>query len=67
MGEPTLGYSPIQLKLENKDREIPIGTLKGIPMDLDGVRTMTYFEVIDIVDKTTPYPILLGLDWAFDN
>jgi hypothetical protein len=23
--------------------------------------------MIDIVDESTPYPILLGLDWAFDN
>jgi hypothetical protein len=67
MGEPTLGYSPIQLKLENQHRVIPIGRLKGIPLDLDGVCTMEYFEVIDIVDNTTPYPALLGLDWAFEN
>jgi hypothetical protein len=33
MGEPTLGYSPIQLKLENQHRVIPIGELKGIPLD----------------------------------
>jgi hypothetical protein len=25
------------------------------------------FEVIEIVDGTTPYPTLLGLDWEFDN
>jgi hypothetical protein len=25
------------------------------------------FEVIDIVDGSTPYPTLLGLDWEFDN
>jgi hypothetical protein len=31
------------------------------------VCTMEYFEVIDIVDNTTPYPTLLGLYWAFDN
>jgi hypothetical protein len=62
MGEPTLGYSPIQLKLENQHRVIPIGQLKGIPTDLYGVHTMVYFEVIDIVDNTTPYPTLLGLD-----
>jgi hypothetical protein len=28
MGEPTLGYSPIQLKLENQHRVLPIGRLK---------------------------------------
>ena len=43
MGEPTLGYSLIQLKLENQHRVIPIDQLKGIPVDLDGVCTMTYF------------------------
>jgi hypothetical protein len=30
MGEPTLGYSPIQLKLENQHKLIPIGILKDI-------------------------------------
>jgi hypothetical protein len=67
MGEPQLGYSPIQLKLENQHRVVPIGILKGIPVDLDGVCTMADFEVIDIVDNTSPYPTLLGLDWDFDN
>jgi hypothetical protein len=36
-------------------------------MDLYGVCTMEYFEIIDMVDNTTPYPTLLGLDWAFDS
>ena len=49
MGEPTLGYSPIQLKLANQHRVIPIGRLKSILVDLYGVHTMAYFEVIDIV------------------
>jgi hypothetical protein len=31
------------------------------------VCTKTDFEVIEIVDSTTPYPTLIGLDWAFDN
>jgi hypothetical protein len=31
------------------------------------VHTKTYFEFIEIVDDTTPYPALLGLDWAFDK
>jgi hypothetical protein len=29
--------------------------------------TGVYFEVIEIVDGTTPYPTLLSMDWAFDN
>jgi hypothetical protein len=67
MGEPTLGYSHIQLKLSNQQRVLPIGRLKGVTVDLDGVRTKADFEVIDIVDGTTPYPTFLGLDWEFEN
>jgi hypothetical protein len=46
---------------------VPIRSLKGIPFDLDGVRTMVDFEVIDIINNTSPHPTLLGLDWPFDN
>jgi hypothetical protein len=67
MGEPTLGYSHVQLKLENKHKVLPIGRLKGVTVDLDGVRTVEDFGLIKIVYGTTPYPTLLGLDWAFDN
>jgi hypothetical protein len=46
---------------------VPIRRLTGIPVDLDDVHTMDDFEVIDILENTSPYPTLLGLDWAFDN
>lgn len=36
-------------------------------VDMDGVQSMTDFEVIEIVDETDPYPTLLGIDYAFDN
>jgi hypothetical protein len=52
MGEPKLGYSLVQLKLENQHRFLPIGRLKGVTVDLDGVRTKDNFEVIEIVDST---------------
>jgi hypothetical protein len=67
MGEPTLGYSTVQLKLANQHKVLPIGRLKGVTVDLDGVHTKANFEVIEIVDDTTPYLTLLGLDWAFEN
>jgi hypothetical protein len=67
MGEPTLGYSLVQLKLANQHRLLPIGRLKAMTVDLDGVRSKADFEVIEIVDGTTPYLSLLVLDWAFDN
>jgi hypothetical protein len=41
--------------------------LKGVTIDLDGVHTKANFEVIEIVDGTTSYLTLLGLDWVFDN
>jgi hypothetical protein len=55
------------LKLENQQRVIPIGRIKGVTVDHDGVCTKVDFEVIEIVDGTTPYPTLLGLDWDFEN
>jgi hypothetical protein len=36
-------------------------------MDIDGVRTFSYFEVIEIFDDSCPYPALLGIDWAFNK
>jgi hypothetical protein len=67
MGEPTLGYSPVQLKLANQHKVLPVGRMKGVTVDLDGVGTKVEFKVIEIMDDTTPYPKLLGLDWAFEN
>jgi hypothetical protein len=67
MGDPTLGYSRVQLKLENQHRVLSIGRLKGVTVDMDGVCTKADFDVIEIVDITTPYPSFLGLDWEFDN
>jgi hypothetical protein len=62
MEEPTLGYSPVQLKLENQHRVLPIGRLKGVTVDMDKVCIKADFEVIKIVDGKTPYRTLLGLD-----
>jgi hypothetical protein len=62
MEEPTLGYSLVHLKLENQHRVLPIGRLNGVTVDLDGVCTVVDLEVIEIVDGTTPYPTLLGLN-----
>jgi hypothetical protein len=46
---------------------LPIGRLKGVTVDLDGVCIMENFEVIEIVDGTTSYQTLLRLDWEFNN
>jgi hypothetical protein len=46
---------------------ITIGILNNTIVDLDGDRTTTNFEVMDMVDESIPFPTLLGIDWAFDN
>ena len=41
--------------------------MSRLPVDINGVRTFAYFEVIEIVDDSCPYPVLFGIDWAFNN
>ena len=35
-------------------------------VDIEGASALADFEVIDIVYDSNPYPVLLGIDWAFD-
>ena len=67
MAKPKLVFSPIQLRLANQQRVIPLGCPSNVPADLDRVHSLANFEVIEIIDDSTPYPALLGIDWAFDN
>ena len=67
MAKPKLAFSPIQLRLANQQRVIPLGCLSNIPIDLDGVHSLAGFEVIEIIYDSTSYPALLGIDWAFEN
>jgi hypothetical protein len=60
-------YSPIRLRMDYQQVVSPFGRLEHVPMDIDGVRTFSYFEVIEIVDGSCPYLVLLGIDWAFNN
>jgi len=36
-------------------------------MNIDGVHSVEDFEFIEIMDDIQPYPILMGLEWDFDN
>ena len=67
MGKPMLRYSPIQLRLENQQRVSPMGILLDVPVDIDGVRSLADFKVIEIIDDTNAFPALLGMDWDFYN
>ena len=58
---------PIQLRLANQQKIVPLGRFPSVPVDIDGVSTLAYFEVIEIIDDSNPYPALLGIEWAIDN
>ena len=67
MGKPTLEWSPIQLRLANQQKIVPLGRLPSVSVDIDGVSTSEDFEVIEIIDDSNPYPTLLGIEWEVDN
>ena len=67
MGKCKLRYSPIQLTLTNQQRVNPMGRLSNVLVDIDGMRSLADFDVIEIIDDSNPFPTLLGIDWAFDN
>ena len=43
-----------------------MGRMQGVTIDLEGASTHKDFEVIELMDESTPYPMLLGIDWATD-
>ena len=67
MGNLGLDWSPVQLRLVNQTKVLPVGGLSQVLIDVDGIRTFVDFEFIDIVDDTNPYPVLLGIYYAIDN
>ena len=66
MGRPALQWSPIQLRMVNQQKIIPMAWLQWVIMDIEGASVLANFEVIEIVDDNNPYPPLLGIDWATD-
>jgi hypothetical protein len=67
MGKPKLIWSLVQLILANQHNIVPIGQLTRAPVNIDGVRSIVDFEVIEIMDDSQPYLALKGLEWAFGN
>ena len=59
MGKTALAWSPIQLRLANQQRIVPLGIFLSVQIDLAGVSTVVDFEVIEIIDDSDPYPALL--------
>ena len=67
MGNPPLEWSLIQLRLSNQAKFLPVGRLIQVQVDIEGLHTFVDFKVKDIADDTTPYPVLLGIDWEMEN
>ena len=60
-------WSPIQLRISNQEKVLPISRLSQVQVDIEGLHTFADFEVINIEDDTNPYPALLGINWAMEN
>ena len=61
MGDPKLGYSLVQLRLDNQDKVQLIGCVSNMVLDFKGMRTRVDFDVIKVVDGGESYPVLLGI------
>ena len=44
-----------------------IGRLSEVPVDIEGLRTYSDFEVIDLVDEKNTYHVLLDIYWVINN
>ena len=66
MGRPMLQWSPIQLRMANQQKSLPVGILQGVTVDIEGSSAQADFEVIEIVDDNNPYPTLPRIDWAIN-
>ncbi len=54
MWRPALQWSPIQLRMLNQQKIIPMGWLQGVTIDIEGASALDDFEVIEIVDDNNP-------------
>jgi hypothetical protein len=41
--------------------------MENVEIDVAGVKTTADFKVIEIVVDKDPYPLLLEIEWAYDN
>jgi hypothetical protein len=46
---------------------VSIDHFTEVPVNIDGVRSVEYFEVIKIMDDSQPYLGMMGMEWDFDN
>ena len=66
IGRPALQWSSIQLRMENQQKIIPMGRFQRVTIDIKGASSLADFEVIEIVDDSNTYHVLLGIGWAIE-
>ena len=49
MGKPTLGWSPVQLRLANQAKVQPIGHASNLVVNIEGMKMHVDFDVIEVV------------------
>ena len=67
MGQPTLGWSPMKMRLANQVKVQPIGWVYNLVVDVEGMRTHSDFDMIEFFNGEGSYPALLGVGWANDS
>ena len=67
MGNPKLGWSPVQLQLANQTKVHPISHFSNLVVDIEGMKTHADFDVIEVVEDGGSYPALLGIGWDNDS
>ena len=67
MGKPKLVWSPVYILLENESKMSMIGLVPHLPVEVEGLKTYVDFDVIEIVNNTSPYTALLGINWEMEN
>ena len=67
MGRLMLVWSLVQLRLSNYDKVKPIRHAWNLIIDVEGMKTYTDFDVIEVFDVGGSYPTLLGIRWANDS
>ena len=61
MGNPSLGWSPVQLWLANQAKIHPIGRVSNLVVDIEGMKTHAEFDVIEVFEDGGSCPTLLGI------
>ena len=67
MGRPKLGWSLVQLWLDNQAKVQPIEEVYNLVVDVEGMKTYANFDVIEVFNGEGSYPTLLGIVWANDS